>query len=48
MEVIVLGSAGDMGSRAVEDLAMSEGVHRVTIADPNVSAARQIAARRWK
>ena len=45
MEVIVLGGAGDMGSRAVEDLAISEGVRRVTIADRNVSAARQIAAR---
>jgi lysine 6-dehydrogenase len=45
MEVIVLGGAGDMGSRAVEDLAISEGVRRVTIADRNVSAAREIAAR---
>ena len=45
MEIIVLGGAGDMGSRAVEDLATSEGVHRVTIADRNVSAAREIAAR---
>jgi lysine 6-dehydrogenase len=45
MEIIVLGGAGDMGSRAVEDLATSEGVRRVTIADRNVSAAREIAAR---
>jgi saccharopine dehydrogenase-like NADP-dependent oxidoreductase len=45
MEIIVLGGAGDMGSRAVEDLATSEGVRRVTIADRNVSAARAIAAR---
>lgn len=45
MQVIVLGGAGDMGSRAVEDLATSEGVRRVTIADRNVSTARQIAAR---
>ncbi|UCC64249.1 MAG: saccharopine dehydrogenase NADP-binding domain-containing protein [Anaerolineae bacterium] len=45
MEVIVLGGAGDMGSRAVEDLAASEGVRRVTIADRNVIAAQQIAAR---
>ena len=45
MEVIVLGGAGDMGSRAVEDLATSEGVRRVTIADRNVSTACQIAAR---
>lgn len=45
MEVIVLGGAGDMGSRAVEDLAASEGVGRVTIADRNVSSAREVAAR---
>jgi len=45
MQVIVLGGAGDMGSRAVEELATSEGVRRVAIADRNVSAARQIAAR---
>ena len=45
MEIIVLGGAGDMGSRAVEDLAASEGVRRVTIADRNVAVAREIAAR---
>jgi len=45
MEIIVLGGAGDMGSRAVEDLATSEGVRRVTIADRNVAAAHAIAAR---
>jgi len=45
MKIIVLGGAGDMGSRAVEDLATSQGVRRVTIADRNVSAAREIAAR---
>ena len=45
MEVVVLGGAGDMGSRAVEDLAATEGVERVTIADRNVEAARRIAAR---
>jgi len=45
MEIIVLGGAGDMGSRAVEDLAISEGVERVTIADRNVAAARALAAR---
>ncbi len=45
MEIIVLGGAGDMGSRAVEDLALSAGVRRVTIADRNVAAARQIAER---
>jgi len=45
MQIIVAGGAGDVGSRAVEDLATSEGVSRVTIADRNVSAAREIAAR---
>jgi saccharopine dehydrogenase-like NADP-dependent oxidoreductase len=45
MRIIVLGGAGDMGSRAVEDLATSEGVRRVTIADRNVTTARKIAAR---
>ncbi len=45
MEIMVLGGAGDMGSRAVEDLALSEGVRRVTIADRNVAVARQIAER---
>jgi saccharopine dehydrogenase-like NADP-dependent oxidoreductase len=34
-----------MGSRAVEDLASSQGVQRVTIADRNMSAAREIATR---
>jgi len=43
MKIIVLGGAGDMGSRAVEDLATSEGVRRVTIADRNVSTAREVA-----
>jgi len=45
MKIIVLGGAGDMGSRAVEDLAASEDVRRVTIADRNVTAAHEIAAR---
>ncbi len=45
MKVIVLGGAGDMGSRAVEDLAVSEGVTQVTIADRNVEIARQMAGR---
>ena len=43
MNVIVLGGAGDMGSRAVEDLAISPGVERVTIADRNVAAAEKLA-----
>ncbi len=45
MEIIVLGGAGDMGSRAVEELARSHGVNRVTIADRNAAAAREIAIR---
>jgi lysine 6-dehydrogenase len=45
MEIIVLGGAGDMGSRAVEELAASEGVRRVTIADRNLAAASLIADR---
>lgn len=44
MQVIVFGGAGDMGSRAVEDLAATPGVERVTIADRNVAAAEQVAA----
>ncbi|MFC1890132.1 saccharopine dehydrogenase NADP-binding domain-containing protein, partial [Thermodesulfobacteriota bacterium] len=43
MRVIVLGGAGDMGSRAVEDLAASEGVTSVTIADRNASASARLA-----
>lgn len=45
MKFIVLGGAGDMGSRAVEDLAATEGVKKVTIADRNVGAARLLAAK---
>jgi lysine 6-dehydrogenase len=45
VQIIVLGGAGDMGSRAVEELAASEGVRRVTIADRNVNAARRIVGR---
>jgi saccharopine dehydrogenase-like NADP-dependent oxidoreductase len=45
MKIIVLGGAGDMGSRAVEDLVTTQGVERVTIADRNVSAAHQVVAR---
>jgi saccharopine dehydrogenase-like NADP-dependent oxidoreductase len=45
MKIIVLGGAGDMGSRAVEDLAASTGVEIVTIADRNVAAAQKLASR---
>jgi lysine 6-dehydrogenase len=44
MQIIVLGGAGDMASRAVEDLANAPGVERVTIADRDVAAARELAA----
>ena len=44
MQIIVLGGAGDMGSRAVEDLATAPGVERVTVADRDVTAAREVAA----
>ena len=43
MKVIVLGGAGDMGRRAVEDLAVSKEVTKVTIADRNIKVAREIA-----
>jgi lysine 6-dehydrogenase len=45
MRIVVFGGAGDVGSRTVEDLAASEGVERVTIADRNAAAARRLAAR---
>lgn len=45
MRVIVFGGAGDVGSRTVEDLAASDGVSAVTIADYNVSAARKAKAK---
>lgn len=45
MKIVVLGGAGDVGSCAVEDLAKSPGVTAVTIADQNVQAARELAAR---
>jgi len=44
MRIVVLGGAGDMGSRAVEDLAASPDVTAITIADQNVIQARKIAA----
>ncbi len=39
MKIIVLGGAGDMGSRAVEDLAFEQDVELVTIADRDEAAA---------
>ncbi|HPQ69083.1 MAG TPA: saccharopine dehydrogenase NADP-binding domain-containing protein [bacterium] len=44
MKIIVLGGAGEMGSRAAEDLAAAPDVSQVTIADRNVAAAEKIAA----
>jgi saccharopine dehydrogenase-like NADP-dependent oxidoreductase len=44
MKFIVLGGAGDMGSRAVEDLAQTPGVELVTIADLDTARAAQLAA----
>ena len=44
MKIIVLGGAGDMGSRAVEELAEAEGVEQVTIADRNLEDALQLPA----
>ncbi len=45
MRVIVLGGAGDMGSRAVEDLAVTQDVSLVTIADYNTAAAERVKQR---
>lgn len=45
MKILVMGGAGDMGSRAVEDLAAAAGVERVTIGDRDLAAARELAAR---
>ncbi len=43
MRIIVMGGAGDMGSRAVEELSQTEGIGQVTIADRNRAAASRIA-----
>ena len=43
MKVIVLGGAGDMGSRTVEDLAKAPDVSHVAIADKNVLGAERLA-----
>ena len=45
MKVLVMGGAGDMGSRTVEDLASSAGVELVTIADRNLPASRELSGR---
>lgn len=43
MRIVVMGGAGDMGSRAVEELSQTEGIGQVTIADRNRAAASRIA-----
>lgn len=43
MKIIVMGGAGDVGSRCVEDLASTPGVERVTIADANAEVADRVA-----
>lgn len=45
MRIVVLGGAGDVGSRAVEDLASSAGVVAVTVADRDGDAAARVADR---
>ncbi len=45
MRVVVFGGAGDVGSRAVEDLTQSDDVELVTIADSNEEAAKALARR---
>jgi hypothetical protein len=44
MRCIVLGGAGDVGSRVVDDLATTPGVTLVTIADRNLQVAEDIQA----
>jgi lysine 6-dehydrogenase len=44
MRIIVFGGAGDMGSKAVDDLVGSSGVDQVTIADRDAAAADKLAA----
>lgn len=43
MDILVMGGAGDMGSKTVEDLAGVSGIGRLTIADLNLAGARQLA-----
>jgi len=45
MKIVVFGGAGDVGSRAVEDLVVSEGVTSVTIADRDTVSAMRLEAR---
>ncbi len=43
MKVIALGGAGDMGRRAVADLALQPDVQELTVADYNSDAARRLS-----
>ena len=43
MKIVVLGGAGDMGSRAVRDLAKKAEVTELVIADINTTAADKLA-----
>ncbi|MBS4021783.1 MAG: saccharopine dehydrogenase NADP-binding domain-containing protein [Dethiobacter sp.] len=45
MRIVVFGGAGDMGSRAVEDLAAQDDVSLVTIADRDMVRADRIASK---
>ncbi len=45
VKILVMGGAGDMGSKTVEDLAAAAGVEKVTIGDRNLSVANELAAR---
>ncbi|HHY70862.1 MAG TPA: saccharopine dehydrogenase, partial [Thermoanaerobacterales bacterium] len=43
MKIAVLGGAGDMGSRAVRDLAKRTEVEELIIADINIALAEKMA-----
>lgn len=45
MKIIVLGGAGEMGSRTVQELAGAKEVKRVTIADRHLDEAQRLAQR---
>jgi lysine 6-dehydrogenase len=45
MKILVMGGAGDMGSKTVEDLALKDDVELITIADRNLAAAQGLASR---
>lgn len=45
MKIIVLGGAGDMGSRTVQELAAAKEVTQLTIADRNLDEGQRLADR---